>query len=117
MRRQTSVSPSVNGTYARRSATARATRRRQKSGPTASEESPMRKGLILAAAALVAAPLAARAESEVSVVVQGGGVQYNQALAGQTDFGVAYGARVAVMPTPIVGFEVGYLGSQNNVKQ
>lgn len=77
----------------------------------------MRKGFILAAAALVAAPLAARAESEVSVVVQGGGVQYNQALSGQTDLGVAYGARVAVMPTPIVGFEVGYLGTQNNVRR
>jgi hypothetical protein len=76
----------------------------------------MRKALI-AAAALLAAPFAARAASEFSVVVQGGGVQYNQALSGQTDLGVAYGARVGVMPTPIVGFEIGYLGTQNNVRQ
>ena len=75
----------------------------------------MRKILFVLAA--LAIPAAAHAESEVSVVLQGGGVQYNRDLAGQTDLGAAYGARVNVMPTPYVGFEVAYLGTQNNVRQ
>src|SRR5438477_4007488 len=77
----------------------------------------MRKAILAAAALLAAIPLAARAESEVSVVIQGGGVQYNRDLAGATDLGVGYGARVAIMPDPIIGVEIGYLGSENAVKQ
>src|SRR5205823_3518545 len=75
----------------------------------------MRKLLIVAAA--LAIPAAARAESEFSLVVQGGGAQYNRDLAGSTDVGALYGARLGIMPAPVFGIELGYLGTQNNVKQ
>src|SRR5258708_22108671 len=67
-------------------------------------------------AALLAAPMAARAESEFSVVLQGGVTKYNRSLASGTDVGAEYGLRLGFMPSPIAGLEVGYLGSQNNVK-
>ena len=79
----------------------------------------MGKGSISLAAALLAfvcAPIAARADSEFSVVLQGGAAQYNRDLAGSTDVGAEYGLRFGIMPTPIVGVELGYLGTQNNVK-
>jgi hypothetical protein len=57
---------------------------------------------------------AAFADSEFSVVLQGGASHYEQSLSG-TDTGAAYGARIGFLPTPIIGLEVGYLGSQNNV--
>lgn len=68
------------------------------------------------AAACLLAPLAARADSEFSVVLQGGATKYNQSLSSGTDTGAEYGARLGIMPTQIVGFELGYLGSQNNVR-
>src|SRR5258708_35094921 len=67
-------------------------------------------------AALLAAPMAARAESEFSVVLQGGVTKYNRSLASGTDVGAEYGLRLGFMPSPIAGLELGYLGSQNNVK-
>jgi hypothetical protein len=67
-------------------------------------------------AVALAVPLGARAESELALVVQGGGVQYNRGLAGRIDQGVAYGARVGIMPNPIIGLEFGYLGTQNNLR-
>lgn len=72
--------------------------------------------LAAAAAALLAQPLAARADSEMSVVLQGGATQYNRSLAGATDVGAEYGLRLGIMPSPIAGLELGYLGSQNHVK-
>jgi hypothetical protein len=71
---------------------------------------------VAALAALLAAPIAARAESEFSVVLQGGATKYNRSLASGTDVGAQYGLRLGFMPSPIAGLEVGYLGSQNNVK-
>ena len=75
----------------------------------------MKKLLVGLAAALVAAPPGAKADSEFSVVLLGGAAKYNQSLSG-ADVGAAYGARLGIMPTPIIGFELGYLGSQNNFK-
>ena len=69
------------------------------------------------AAALLLAPLAAKADSEFSVVLEGGATHYNQGLSNGTETGGGYGARLGIMPTPIVGVEIGYLGSQNNVSQ
>jgi hypothetical protein len=76
----------------------------------------MKKLLLGLAAALAVAPLA-MADSEFSVVLQGGGTKYNQALSSGSDLGVAYGARLGILPTPMLGIELGYLGSQNNVKE
>jgi hypothetical protein len=67
---------------------------------------------MLAAIALVAS--AARAEQEVSVVLQGGAARYNQSLS-STDTGAAYGARLGLIPTPFVGVELGYIGSMNDI--
>ena len=68
------------------------------------------------AAALLLAPLAAKADSEFSAVLEGGVTHYNQRLSG-ADLGGDYGLRLGLMPTPVVGVELGYLGSQNNVGQ
>ncbi|TMA28950.1 MAG: hypothetical protein E6J78_04455 [Deltaproteobacteria bacterium] len=76
----------------------------------------MKKLLLGFAAALAFAPMA-MADSEFSVVLQGGGTKYNQALSSGSDLGVAYGARLGILPTPMLGIELGYLGSQNNVKE
>src|SRR6185503_21232255 len=59
---------------------------------------------------------AAMAESEFSVVLQGGASHYNQSLSG-SDTGAAYGARLGILPTPMLGVEVGYLGTQNNINE
>ena len=77
----------------------------------------MKKILTGLAAALLLAPLAARADSELSVVLEGGATHYNQGLSSGTDTGGEYGARLGIMPTPYLGVELGYLGSQNNVSQ
>jgi hypothetical protein len=69
----------------------------------------------LAALALVA-PAAAFADSEFSIVVQGGAAKYNQSLSG-SDVGAAYRARLGFLPTPMLGLELGYLGTQNNINQ
>jgi Outer membrane protein beta-barrel domain len=69
--------------------------------------------LALAAGVL---PIAARAESELSVTLQGGGVKYDQALAGPSDLGAQYGVRVGLLPTDVVGLELGYLGTRSNVR-
>ena len=69
------------------------------------------------AAALLLAPLAANADSEFSVVLEGGATHYNQGLSSGTNTGGEYGARLGFMPTPVVGVELGYLGSQNNVTE
>ena len=74
------------------------------------------KKILLGVAALALVPVAARAESELSLTLQGGGVKYDQALASPSDIGAAYGVRVGVMPTPVLGVEIGYLGSQSNVR-
>jgi opacity protein-like surface antigen len=71
----------------------------------------------LAAAALLFAPLAAKADSEFSIVLEGGATHYNQSLNSGTETGALYGARLGIMPTPILGFELGYLGTQNNVRE
>ena len=74
------------------------------------------KKILLGVAALALVPVAARAESELSLTLQGGGVKYDQALASPSDIGAAYGVRVGVMPTPVLWVEIGYLGSQSNVR-
>lgn len=76
----------------------------------------MQKFLIALAAAALVAPVAARADSEFSVVVQGGAARYNQSLSG-SEVGAAYGARLGMLPTPMLGLELGYLGSQNNINE
>ena len=76
----------------------------------------MKKILVALAAVALAAP-AAMAESEFSVVLQGGATHYTQALSSGSDTGAAYGARLGFLPTPMLGIEVGYLGSQNNVNE
>src|SRR5207249_1527682 len=80
------------------------------------EESAMRKLFVALAAAVLAAP-AARADSEFSVVLQGGASKYNQSLSNASDTGALYGARLGILPTPMLGFELGYVGAQNNIKQ
>jgi len=49
---------------------------------------------ILLSAALLLLPLAARAESELSLTLQGGAVKYDQALAAPSDLGAEYGVRL-----------------------
>jgi hypothetical protein len=76
----------------------------------------MKKLLFAVAAAALVVPAAAFADSEFSIVAQGGAAKYNQSLSG-SDVGAAYGARLGFLPTPMLGVEVGYLGSQNNINQ
>ena len=76
----------------------------------------MKRFLVAVAAAALVAPAAALADSEFSVVVQGGAAKYNQSLSG-SDVGAAYGARLGFLPTPMLGLELGYLGSQNNINE
>src|ERR1041384_7613185 len=73
------------------------------------------KKILLAVAAIAIAP-AAMAESEFSVVLQGGATHYTQSLSG-SDTGAAYGVRLGMLPTPMLGIEVGYLGTQNNIQE
>jgi len=74
------------------------------------------KKILLTLAALLLLPLAARAESELSLTLQGGAVKYDQALASPSDLGAEYGVRLGILPTPVLGLEIGYLGSQSNVR-
>ena len=76
----------------------------------------MRKIIVALAAAVLVAP-AVWADSEFSVVIQGGASHYTSSLSSGSDTGAAYGARLGILPTPMLGFELGYLGTQNNVKQ
>ncbi len=76
----------------------------------------MKKVLVALAAAVLVAP-AVWADSEFSVVLQGGASHYTSALASGSDTGAEYGARFGILPTPMLGFELGYLGTQNNVNQ
>lgn len=76
----------------------------------------MNKALVAVATALLLAP-AVRADSEFSVVLQGGASKYTQALNSGSDVGAAYGARFGILPTPMLGIELGYLGTQNNISQ
>ncbi|HET7785230.1 MAG TPA: outer membrane beta-barrel protein [Myxococcales bacterium] len=73
------------------------------------------KTLLFAAAAVLVVPAAAMADSEFSIVLQGGASHYNQSLSG-SDTGAAYGARLGFLPTPMLGLELGYLGTQNNIQ-
>jgi hypothetical protein len=73
----------------------------------------MKKILVALAAAATVAP-AAMADTEFSVVLQGGATRYTQSLAG-SETGAAYGARLGLLPTPMLGLELGYLGTQNNI--
>jgi len=70
----------------------------------------------LLVAVLLAAP-AVLADSEFSVVLQGGATKYNQSLSNGADVGAAYGLRLGLLPTPMLGFELGYLGTSNNIKE
>lgn len=74
----------------------------------------MKKILVALAAAAAVAP-AATADSEFSVVLQGGATRYTQSLSG-SDIGAAYGVRLGMLPTPMLGLELGYLGTQNNIQ-
>ena len=76
----------------------------------------MRKFFLALACAALAAPVA-RADSEFSVVLQGGASKYNQSLSNGTDVGASYGARLGILPIPMLGIEAGYLGTQNNIKE
>jgi outer membrane protein with beta-barrel domain len=69
---------------------------------------------LLVAAFVLAVPAAAMADSEFSIVLQGGASHYNQSLSG-SDTGAAYGARLGFLPTPMLGLELGYLGTMNNI--
>lgn len=73
-----------------------------------------RIGLMVAVVLLL--PAAALAESELALTLQGGGVKYDQALASPSELGAEYGLRLGIMPVPAIGFEIGYLGSQSNVR-
>ena len=73
----------------------------------------MKKILVALAGAVLFAP-AVWADSEFSIVAQGGAAKYTQSLSG-SDVGAAYGARFGILPTPMLGVELGYLGTQNNV--
>ena len=75
----------------------------------------MKKLLMVAAAAALVLPAAARADSEFSIVLQGGAARYNQSLS-DAGTGAAYGARLGLLPTPMLGVELGYLGTQNNIQ-
>lgn len=75
----------------------------------------MKKLLVALAATALVAP-AAFADSEFSIVLQGGAAKYNQSLSG-SDVGAAYGARLGFLPTPMLGLELGYLGTQNNINE
>lgn len=75
----------------------------------------MKKILVALAGAVLFAP-GVWADSEFSVVLQGGASHYTQSLSG-SDTGAAYGARFGILPTPLLGVELGYLGTQNNVQQ
>ena len=76
----------------------------------------MKRVLVALAAAVLVAP-AVWADSEFSVVLQGGASHYTSALSSGSDTGAEYGARFGILPTPMLGIELGYLGSQNNVSQ
>jgi len=76
----------------------------------------MRNLVVAVAAAALIVPATAFADSEFSVVLQGGATKYNQSLSG-SDVGAAYGVRLGMLPTPMLGLELGYLGSQNNISQ
>jgi len=76
----------------------------------------MRKLLVALAAAALLVPAAAMADSEFSISLEGGAAKYNQSLSG-SDVGAAYGVRLGLMPTPMLGVELGYLGTQNNINQ
>jgi opacity protein-like surface antigen len=76
----------------------------------------MKKLLVALSAAALVAPAAAFADSEFSIVLQGGAAKYNQSLSG-SDVGAAYGARLGFLPTPMLGLELGYLGTQNNINE
>src|SRR5207244_715829 len=80
------------------------------------EENAMKKLLAALAAVALVVPAAAMADSEFSIVLQGGATKYNQSLSG-SDVGAAYGARLGILPTPMLGIELGYLGTQNNINQ
>jgi len=73
----------------------------------------MKKLLLILA---LASP-AALADSEFSVVLQGGASHYTQSLNSGSDTGAAYGVRLGFLPTPMLGLELGYLGTQNNVNE
>ena len=76
----------------------------------------MKKLLFALAATAFVVPPAAFADSEFSIVLQGGAAKYNQSLSG-ADVGAAYGARLGFLPTPMLGLELGYLGTQNNISE
>lgn len=76
----------------------------------------MKKVLLALAAAALVSP-SVLADSEFSVVLQGGASHYTSSLASGSDTGAAYGARFGILPTPMLGVELGYLGTQNNVRQ
>jgi Outer membrane protein beta-barrel domain len=76
----------------------------------------MKKLLVALAGAILFAP-AVWADSEFSVVLQGGASHYVRSLAPGSKTGAAYGARLGLLPTPMLGVELGYLGTQNNVQQ
>jgi len=80
------------------------------------EEVVMRKLLVTLAATAFLVPAAAMADSEFSIMLDGGAAKYNQSLSG-SDVGAAYGARLGILPTPMLGVEIGYLGTQNNVNE
>jgi outer membrane protein with beta-barrel domain len=73
----------------------------------------MRKLLVAPAMLLLFAP-AAMAASEFSLVIQGGVSHYEQSLSG-SNYGAAYGARIGLLPLPVLGIELGYLGTRNNI--
>jgi Outer membrane protein beta-barrel domain len=70
---------------------------------------------LAAVAAVFAVSSGARAGSEFSVTLDGGIVKYDQALAEPSSVGTQYGVRLGLLPTPVIGLEIGYLGSSTNV--
>ena len=75
------------------------------------------KTLFVALAAGALAAPAALADSEFSVVLQGGATHYTASLSSGSETGAAYGLRLGMLPTPMLGIEAGYLGTQNNIQE
>lgn len=87
--------------------------------PFLRSQSPLKKAAIrlstlLALSILALASPKAEAQAGLGLEVGGGVSDYTRGLGPGTDVGPAWGAQMNVMPTPVLGIELGYLGSHVN---